>query len=82
MYELRHYSSPDGRDLFGHWLDGLRDRQAQARIAARMTRLYNGNFGEGKRVVLLCDGGDKRTQTADIGRAIDRWNEWQKRGKK
>jgi putative component of toxin-antitoxin plasmid stabilization module len=47
-----------------------------------MTRLYNGNFGEGKRVVLLCDGGDKRTQTVDIERAIERWNEWQTRGKK
>jgi putative component of toxin-antitoxin plasmid stabilization module len=32
---------------------------------------------EGKRVVLLCDGGDKRSQTADIERAIDHWNEWQ-----
>ena len=37
---------------------------------------------EGKRVVLLCDGGDKRTQDADIERAIDRWNEWQQRSKK
>jgi putative addiction module killer protein len=37
---------------------------------------------EGKRVVLLCDGGDKRSQTADIDRAIERWNEWQTRGKK
>jgi putative addiction module killer protein len=37
---------------------------------------------EGKRVVLLCDGGDKRSQTADIERAIERWNEWQTRGKK
>ena len=105
---MRHYFSPDGQDLFARWLDGLRDRQAQARIAARLIRLNNGNLGdckpvgdgvwelridwgpgyrvyyaiEGKRVVLLCDGGDKRTQTADIGRAIDRWKEWQQRGKK
>jgi putative addiction module killer protein len=35
---------------------------------------------ESKRVVLLCDGGDKRTQAADIARAISRWKEWQKRG--
>ena len=108
MYELRHYFNSEGQDLFGRWLDGLRDRQAQARIAARMTRLSNGNFGdckpvgdgvwelrvdwgpgyrvyyaiEGKRVVLLCDGGDKRTQAADIERAIGRWNEWQQRSKK
>jgi putative addiction module killer protein len=105
MYELRHYTNPQGEDLFGQWLDGLRDRQAQARIAARMLRLTNGNFGdckpvgvgvwelrvdwgpgyrvyyalEGKRVVLLCNGGDKRTQAADIARAVERWSEWQQR---
>lgn len=45
MYELRHYLSPDGQDLFARWLDGLRDRQAQARVAARLIRLNNGNFG-------------------------------------
>lgn len=37
---------------------------------------------DGKSVVLLCDGGDKRTQAADIERAIGRWQEWQQRGKK
>ena len=108
MYELRHYATLEGQDLFAQWLDKLRDRHAQARIAARLLRLQNGNFGdcrfvvggvweqkidwgpgyrvyyaiEGKRVVLLCDGGDKRTQDADIERAIGRWNEWQKRSEK
>ncbi|MDD2609100.1 MAG: type II toxin-antitoxin system RelE/ParE family toxin [Giesbergeria sp.] len=105
MYELRHYFTPDGQDLFGRWLDGLKDRQAQARVAARLIRLNNGNFGdckpvgdgvwelridwgpgyrvyyavEGDRVILLCEGGDKRTQAADIKRAIARWDEWQHR---
>ncbi len=108
MYELRHYISSDGQDLFARWLDGLKDRQAQARVAARLIRLNNGNFGdcklvgegvwelrvdwgpgyrvyyaiEGKRVILLCDGGDKRSQSTDIARAIERWKEWQQRGKK
>ncbi len=108
MYELRHYTNPEGQDLFGRWLDGLSDRQAQARVAARLIRLNNGNFGDckplgegvwevridwgpgyrvyyaidGKRVILLCEGGDKRTQTADINRAKKRWSEWQQRGKK
>jgi putative addiction module killer protein len=105
MYELRHYCSNDGHDLFGSGLDRIRDRQAQARIAARLIRLQNGNFGdcrfvgggvwelkidwgpgyrvyyavEDKRVVLLLEAGDKRTQPEDIVRAIDRWNDWQQR---
>ena len=107
MYQLLHYINSQGEDLFGRWLDGLKDRQAQSRIAARLIRLNNGNFGdckpvgggvwelrvdwgpgyrvyyaiEGKRVILLCDGGDKRTQAADIDRAIERWDEWQLRRK-
>ena len=105
MYELRHYLSQDGQDLFARWLDSLRDKQARARVAARLIRLNNGNFGDcrpvgsgvwelridwgagyrvyyaiaGKRVILLCEGGDKRTQSADIERAIKRWQEWQQR---
>ena len=105
MYELRHYTTLEGKDLFAEWLNKLKDRHAQARISARLLRLQYGNFGEcrsvgggvweqkidwgpgyrvyyaveGKCVVLLCDGGDKRTQDADIKRAIVRWNEWQKR---
>lgn len=105
MYDLRHYLSQDGQDLFARWLDSLRDKQARARVAARLIRLNNGNFGDcrpvgsgvwelridwgagyrvyyaiaGKRVILLCEGGDKRTQSADIERAIKRWQEWQQR---
>ena len=33
----------------------------------------------GKRVVLLLCGGDKRTQDADIARAVDYWQDWQRR---
>ena len=108
MYELRHYVDPAGQDMFVQWLDKLKDRLAQARVAVRLTRLENGNFGdckpmaegiwelrvdwgpgyrvyyamEGKHVVLLCEGGDKRTQDPDIARAIARWKEWQTRSKK
>ena len=106
MYKLKHYTITDGMDWFAQWLDSLRDQQASARIAARLLRLQNGNFGDCRavgegvwelridwgpgyqvyyavadpRVVLLCEGGDKRTQTADIERAIARWREWQARG--
>jgi putative component of toxin-antitoxin plasmid stabilization module len=76
MYELLHYQTPEGRDLFGLWLDRLNDRQAQARIASRLLRLHNGNFGDCKPVG---EGGDKRTQSTDIQRATERWLEWQRR---
>lgn len=33
----------------------------------------------GKKVVLLLCGGDKRTQTADINRACEYWQDWQRR---
>ncbi|WP_370654746.1 type II toxin-antitoxin system RelE/ParE family toxin [Rhodoferax sp.] len=33
----------------------------------------------GRRVVLLLCGGDKRTQDADIARAADYWQDWQRR---
>lgn len=33
----------------------------------------------GQRLVLLLCGGDKRTQNADIGRAVDYWHDWQRR---
>ena len=33
----------------------------------------------GRRVVLLLCGGDKRTQDADITRAVNCWQDWQRR---
>ncbi len=33
----------------------------------------------GKQAILLCEGGDKRTQATDIQRTIARWKDWQQR---
>jgi putative addiction module killer protein len=87
---------------FDAWFSGLKDRQAKARIAARIDRLSLGNAGDVKSVgsgvseiridygpgyrvyftqrgpviiVILC-GGDKRTQAADIKRAIGIAAKW------
>ena len=107
MYEVIHYETPDGTDVFAAWISELRDQQAAARVAARIQRLALGLFGEcrplregawelrvdwgpgyrlyyaqaGERVVLLLAGGDKRTQSADIRRAIEHWQEWQRRNR-
>ena len=42
-------------------------------------RVYFGRVG--RRVVLLLMGGDKRTQDADIKRAKEHWDDYQKRTK-
>ena len=105
MYRLKHYVHSSGDDLFGAWLDSIIDIRTRARIAARLLRLNNGNFGDCKpvgegvwelrvdtgpgyriyyaidngKVILLCEGGDKRTQKSDIKRAIVRWQDWKER---
>ena len=44
MFELRK------TDIFGHWLDTLKDIKGRARILARLDRLADGNPGDTKRV--------------------------------
>jgi putative addiction module killer protein len=107
VYEIAHYLTADGRDLYQAWLERLRDRQAQARVMVRVERLRAGHFGDckplragvwelrvdcgpgyriyyaraGRRLVLLLLGGDKRTQDADISRAVEYWQDFQRRNR-
>lgn len=48
--EIRHYVTRAGKDVFGDWLLRLSDAQARDRIAARVDRLVNGNFGDCRRL--------------------------------
>jgi putative addiction module killer protein len=43
--EIREYTRSDGSRPFTQWLDGLRDRVAQDKIAARLKRVMLGNLG-------------------------------------
>lgn len=45
-YELREYITSAGRSPFAHWLEGLRDRRARARIGTRLARVRLGNLGD------------------------------------
>jgi len=44
--ELRYYQTATGEQPFVDWLQGLGDRQARARIEARLARVAVGNFGD------------------------------------
>jgi|ERR1700690_19977 len=46
--EIRRYLTGSGKDVFGEWLAGLKDVRTQAKIVARIDRLYAGNFGDCK----------------------------------
>lgn len=108
MFELRRYRSAAGDEPFTQWLADLADRQARARILARLERLEIGNFGDckllregvselridwgpgyrvyfgrdGRTVIVLLCGGDKRKQDSDIKRAMQLWQEYENRKKR
>lgn len=44
--ELRYYQSSVGEQPIVEWLQGLNDRQARARIEARLARVAVGNLGD------------------------------------
>ena len=102
VFEIRRYRTAAGDEPVTEWLSDLPDRQARARILARLERLEVGNFGDskflrdgvnelridwgpgyrvyfardGRIVVVLLRGGDKRKQDADIKRAVELWKEY------
>ena len=52
MYEIEEYIATDGRSPFAEWLNGLKDKRAQARLLTRLDRAVLGNLGDWK---LLAD---------------------------
>jgi putative addiction module killer protein len=50
VFEILHYQTTGGVDVFETWLDSLADATAIARIIARVDRVEAGNFGDHKPV--------------------------------
>jgi putative addiction module killer protein len=46
VFEVHDYLTADGQDPYAHWLAGLADRQARARVLVRVNRMAAGNFGD------------------------------------
>ncbi|MDH4122264.1 MAG: type II toxin-antitoxin system RelE/ParE family toxin [Deltaproteobacteria bacterium] len=47
-FEIVHFITEDGKDLFQDWLDRIRDNKARAAIIMRVIRLEAGNPGDHK----------------------------------
>src|SRR5271154_3830375 len=45
-FEIEHYLTPDGKDLYQSWHDRLRDAKARVAVERRVNRLADGNFGD------------------------------------
>lgn len=48
MIEVLHYITETGVDVFADWLANLKGKRAAARMAIRIDRLSQGNFGDVK----------------------------------
>ncbi len=48
VYEIRHYLTPNGKDIFMEWRRKLRDTAAKIVVDRRVNRMELGNFGDHK----------------------------------
>jgi putative addiction module killer protein len=48
MYEIRHYLSADGKDIYLEWLRTVRDPIAKVQLVKRVNRIEQGNLGDHK----------------------------------
>lgn len=46
MFEIQHYRTAQGVDLFDRCIEGLRDGKAVAKVLTRINRVSLGNFGD------------------------------------
>lgn len=72
VVEIRKHKTARGRIPFGEGINNLRDRQAAARIATRLTRLGMGNEGDWKSV-----GAGVRELRISVGKGYRIYYAWE-----
>ena len=76
MFQIDHYITAGGVDVFADWIDSLRDQRAAAKVLTRINRLALGNFGdyralEGGVIELRIDWGPGyRVYFARVGKVV------------
>ena len=48
MFEIKHYMTSDGHDLFMDWRNQIKDSKSKVAIDRRLYRVELGNFGDHK----------------------------------
>jgi putative addiction module killer protein len=48
MYEIKHYLTTNGKDIFTDWIKQIRDPMAKVAVGRRRIRMEQGNFGDHK----------------------------------
>ena len=51
MYRILSYVTPEGKDVYKEWADGLRDTRARFAVDRRLRRVEEGNFGDHKYLI-------------------------------
>jgi putative addiction module killer protein len=46
VYGIRHYLTPNGKDVFSEWREAIRDNRAKIAIDRRIGRMESENFGD------------------------------------
>lgn len=73
---VQNYVTPDGRELFEQWLQGLSDTKVRGRVKSRIDRLEDGNFGDSKslgrglRELRLDFNGGYRVYVGEVDRIV------------
>lgn len=76
MFEIKHYITDDGCDVFSGWRDRITDGKARVAIDRRIYRVELGNFGdhkpcrEGVWELRIDIGPGYRVYYAQAGRAV------------